>query len=234
MSQNPIHDEGGAELSWEDAVARYLDDHPDFFERHPQQLARLRLNHETGGRAVSLIERQVQVLREQEEASQRQLRELLAIARENDVLGQRLHRFARVLLDTPDPEAALEAALEQLRTEFHLDAASVRLATGSPNAGVRAEYVIAGDDRLETLLGQFSDGKPVCGGKFDDATRAFLFGESYRDIRSSALIPLGEPPARGVLALGSQDPHRFHPGMGTVVLSRLGELLMPALIRVAR
>jgi uncharacterized protein YigA (DUF484 family) len=231
MSQKLINEERSDELSWEEAVSRYLEDHPDYFERRPQLLTRLTLNHETGGRAVSLIERQVQVLREQDETSQRQLRELVTIARENDVLGQRLHRFALALIEAPGPDEALEAAVELLRTEFHLEAVAVRLAAEPPLAGTRAEYVAADDARLGALNNQFSAGKPICGGKFDDSLNAFLFGEGHRAIRSSALIPLGAQPARGVLALGSHDPHRFHAGMGTVYLTRLGELLMSALAR---
>jgi uncharacterized protein YigA (DUF484 family) len=180
---------------------------------------------------VSLIERQVQALRGQDEATQRQLRELVTIARENDVLGQRLHRFALALIEAHGPEEALETAIELLRTEFHLDAVAVRFAAEPPLTGTRAEYVAAEDTRLATLLQQLSTGKPVCGGKFEEALCEFMFGSGYRDIRSSALIPLGERPARGLLALGSYDPHRFHPGMGTVYLTRLGELLTPALAR---
>lgn len=231
MSQKLTNEERSDELSWEEAVSRYLEDHPDYFERRPQLLTRLTLNHETGGRTVSLIERQVQVLRDQDEAAQRQLRELVSIARENDVLGQRLHRFALALIEAPGPDEALEAAIELLRSEFHLESVTVRLATEPPLAGTRAEYVEADNARLTALSNQFSAGKPICGGKFDDSLNAFLFGEGYREMRSSALIPLGERPARGVLALGSHDPHRFHPGMGTVYLTRLGELLMAALVR---
>jgi hypothetical protein len=231
MSQKLTNEGRGDELSWDEAVARYLEENPDYFERRPQLLTRLSLNHETGGRAVSLIERQVQALRGQDEATQRQLRELVTIARENDVLGQRLHRFALALIEAPGPEEALDTTIELLRTDFHLDAVAVRLAAAAPRAGTRAEYVAADDAHLMTLLEQLPAGKPVCGGKYEDALSAFLFGDGHRDIRSSALIPLGAHPARGVLALGSHDPHRFHPGMGTVVLTRLGELLLPALTR---
>jgi uncharacterized protein YigA (DUF484 family) len=234
MSQHLTHEETGDELSWEDAVARYLEDHPDYFDRYPQLLACLKLGHDTGGRAVSLIEKQVQVLRDQNESSQRQLRELLAIARENDVLGQRLHRYSLVLLDAQGPDEALEAALELLRSEFHLDAVAVRLGVDTVNAGTRAEYVAPDNSHLNALLRQFTGGKPICGGKFDSALSTFLFGDDHHELRSSALVPLGARTTRGVLALGSRDPNRFHAGQGTVVLSRLGELLAATLERVPR
>jgi len=94
MKQKLPSEEIQTELSWEEAVARYLEDHPDYFQRYPETLSRILLSHETGGKAVSLIERQVQVLREQSQTLQRQLRELVNNARENDVLSGRLHRFA--------------------------------------------------------------------------------------------------------------------------------------------
>ena len=69
----------------EQAVHDYLAAHPDFFERHSTLLSSLHLPHASGG-AVSLVERQVSVLRQKELKLQRQLRELLNVARENDTL----------------------------------------------------------------------------------------------------------------------------------------------------
>lgn len=244
-------DETGAELSWEEAVARYLDEHADFFERHPETLARLKLEHDGGLRTVSLIERQVQVLRARENDAQRQLRELVTIARENDVLGNRLHRLAMALIENPARDEAIDAAIELLRVEFRLDAVAIRVGAEAPLAGSRPEYVVADDRRMAALLTLLNAGKPLCGacGEAADgasrpgATRndlavdktllAFVFGDAADEIRSSAFVPLSDRGPRGVLALGSRDPLRFHAGMGTAYLSRLGELLSAALARRA-
>ncbi|MFQ5935960.1 MAG: DUF484 family protein, partial [Acidiferrobacterales bacterium] len=69
-------------------------------------------------------------------------------------------------------------------------------------------------------------GRPICGGKYDDKMMAYLFGKTAASIKSTAMIALGGENPEGVLCLGSQDPHRFHPDMGSVYLVRLGELLM--------
>jgi len=106
MTQTPTTEETQDELSWEAAVVRYLEEHPEFFEQHPDMLARLQLSHETRGGTVSLIERQVQVLRAREVSLDRQLRELVNNARDNDVIGNRLHRFARLDAGVPGLEAA--------------------------------------------------------------------------------------------------------------------------------
>src|SRR3989344_2855264 len=210
MKQKLPSEEFQTELSWEEAVARYLEDHPDYFQRYPETLSRILLSHETGGKAVSLIERQVLVLREQNQALQRQLRALISNARENDVLSGRL-----------------------LRQEFKLDAVVILL-RGRPTQGGRAELVPEDDKRLNTLFQQFSSGKPICGGKFEDSLMSYLFSGRASEIKSSALIPLGEKNPHGVLGLGTQDPYRFHPGMGTVYLTRLGEMLTHSLARHRR
>src|SRR4030065_1349468 len=120
MTQKLPSEELQTELSWEEAVARYLEDHPDYFQRHPETLARILLTHETGGKAVSLIERQVQVLREQNQALQRQLRDLVNNARENDVLGARLHRFATARGSCTPLADGRDTTYDLLRQEFHL------------------------------------------------------------------------------------------------------------------
>ena len=232
MTQKLPNSELETELSWEEAVSRYLDDHPDYFTRRPEILSQLMLSHETGGKAVSLIERQVSVLREQTQTLQRQLRELVANARENDVLSSRLHRFATAMIDCTSLDDALDTAYDLLRQEFKLDAVII-LMQGQP-LGDRPELVAPDDNRLNTLLKQFNSGKPICGGKFEESLMNYLFGERAAEIKSSALIPLDDKSPHGVLALGTHDPHRFHPGMGTVYLTRLGELLTHSLARHRR
>lgn len=233
MTQKLPSEELQTELSWEEAVARYLEDHPDYFQRYPETLSRILLTHETGGKAVSLIERQVQVLREQNQALQRQLRDLVNNARENDVLSARLHRFATAMVSCTSLDEALDTTYDLLRQEFKLDAVVILL-RGRPVQGGRAELVPEDDKRLNTLFQQFSSGKPICGGKFDDSLMSYLFSGRAAEIKSSALIPLGEKNPRGVLGLGTQDPFRFHPGMGTVYLTRLGEMLTHGLVRHLR
>src|SRR5581483_3643667 len=118
MTQNVTSDE--QELSWEEAVARYLEEHPDFLQRHPEILAKLSLRHDVEG-ATSLIERQVRALRSENEALRTQLRELVAIARENDVLSARLHRFALAMADSASLDDVFDNAYEMLRREFRID-----------------------------------------------------------------------------------------------------------------
>ncbi|HLD13177.1 MAG TPA: DUF484 family protein [Burkholderiales bacterium] len=230
MSQKQPYSEPQQEIPWEDAIARYLDEHPDYFQRHPELLARITLIHQVGGRAVSLIERQVQVLRDQSRNLQRQLRELLGNARDNDALTDRLHRLALAMVDGRTLDDALDAAGDILRQEFQFDGARLLLRARDGFTSSRAE-VVHDEAMLEELLRRVTAGKPVCGEAPEAPVLRSLFGEHATDIKTWALIPLGGASPFGALCLGSRDPYRFHAGMGTVYLTRLGELLTHGLAR---
>lgn len=223
------------ELSWEEAVARFLEDHPDFFERRPDLLAHLRIPHAGRGTSVSLIERQVRVLRERNEAADRQLRELIDIARENDILAERLHHFAGAMIDAGSFEDVVGTARELLQQEFRLDAVALMLQEDDEAQRARHHEFVRGDEpRFTALLRRCGGRRVVCGGRLDADAMGFLFGARAKDIQSLALIPLKDPARVGVLAMGSRDALRFNPEMGVVFLVRLGELFMRAAARFLR
>jgi uncharacterized protein len=226
MSHKVGSEEAQKELSWEEAVTRYLEEQPDFFLRHPDVLANLALKHEVGG-AVSLIEHQVQTLRLRNHELNKQLRDLVGVARENDALGSRLHQFALAMSGARSADDAVDAANELLRREFRLDAVTIRLF--HEPAGSRPEFVAGDDKRLKELLARFDGNKPILDAGSDESLRRYLFGAQALEIHSSALLALGGPTPDGLLALGAHDNGRFHPGMGTMYLARLGELLSRAL-----
>src|SRR5262252_5689973 len=94
-----------ADTTDEDSIATYLQRHPEFFERHQNVLARLRLPHVRGGSTISLVERQIEVLREKHAALEGKLAELVRVARANDAISDRLHRFTRRLLHAVPQQA---------------------------------------------------------------------------------------------------------------------------------
>jgi uncharacterized protein len=230
MTHKVSSDEQNKELSWEEAVTRFLEDHPDFLLRHPDLLAKLNLRHDVAGSATSLIERQVRILREQNETLHQQLRDLVGVARENDILSGRLHRFALAMADSASLDDVFDNTYEMLRREFKIDAVGLLCqGEGHPAFG-RAEF-IGEDSRLKSLLQEYGIGKPACGSHFDESLLRFLFGDASSQVRSAALIALGTNGPLGMLALGSFEPHRFHSGMGTVYLAKLGDILMHSLAR---
>jgi len=218
----------------EERIERYLTLNPDFFERHQPLLARMRLPHMRTGSTVSLVERQVEVLRDQKTDADRRLAEFIAVARANDQLAERIHRFTRRMLRATTAASAMTALEASLREDF--DAFHSVLLLTAPVASLEGSYepflrkLAADDANMRTFEALLATGKPRCG-QVRDTQRDFLFGPEAASIGSVALVPLGEGGSLGLLALGSAERERFHPGMSTEFLKRMGELITDALNR---
>jgi uncharacterized protein len=216
--------------SEEESVAGYLQRNPEFFERHQAVLARLRLPHARGGSTISLVERQIEVLREKQAALENKLAELVRVARANDAIAERLHRFTRRLLNCSsraEAVARIEAGLREDFDAFH--AALVLIGEAAGSDASRFVRTVPGDDpHLKSFESLFTSGKPRCG-QARDSQREFLFGPEGLEMGSLALVPLGDKGSLGLLALGSADRDRFHPGMSTEFLARLAELIADCL-----
>ncbi len=218
------------------SVAEYLQTYPDFFERNSPLLAKLRLPHlRDGGSTVSLVERQVEVLRERIQSLERKLKERVDGARPNDALAGRIHRLSQRLIRAHTLLDTINAVEASLREDF--DARNSVLVLFLPEA--RSQEEAAGrflrtgdlnDPEIKTFESLLQAGKPRCG-QIRDAQRDFLFGKDSVEIGSVALTPLGPKGAIGILAIGASDAERFHPAMSTEFLSRIGELVTYALMR---
>lgn len=221
------------ELS-EQTVHDYLAAHPDFFECHSTLLSSLNLPHASGG-AVSLVERQVSVLRQKEIKLERQLKELIRVARDNDVLAAKIHALTLQLLAKTDLSQTIHAIEEALRSGFGADHA-VLVLFGEPdafddiNAGRFFRVVHRDNDGLRPFA-TFLNGTTARCGRIRDSQRDFLFKGHADEIGSAALVPLGEGAEIGFLAIGSADSDRFHPGMSIDFLTRLGDLVAGSLKR---
>ncbi len=216
----------------EQTITQYLQQHPDLFDRHPQLLTRLRLQHPRNGTTISLIERQVDVLRDKHTALEQQLAEFVRVARANDALADKIHRFTRRLLRTTTRAQALTEVEASLREDFDAYHA-VLVLPGTMSADAPSRFVrnVSGDDAaFRSFESLFGSAKPRCG-QVRDSQRDFLFGNEAAGIGSVALIPLSAMTPAGLLALGSVDRDRFHPGMSTEFLSRMAELIADALAR---
>ena len=215
----------------EESIATYLQHHPDFFERHHALLARLRLPHARGGSTISLVERQIEVLREKHAAVEGKLAEFVRVARANDALADKLHGFTRKLLRAAGSRDAVIAVMESsLRVDFDAFHCVLVLVGTNPDLTPQrfVRTVRTDDPNLKSFETLFSNGKPRCG-QARDSQREFLFGADANDIGSVALVPLGDQGCIGLLALGSTDRDRFHPGMSTEFLARMADLLADAL-----
>ncbi len=214
----------------EESVASYLQRNPEFFERHQTVLARLKLPHARGGSTISLVERQIEVLREKQAGLENKLAELVRVARAHDAIAERLHRFTRRLLRAVPRAAAIAHIEAGLREDFDAFHAALVLIGAPPDPTLPSfvRTVPAEDPQLKSFESLFASGKPRCG-PARDSQREFLFGPEGLEMGSVALVPLGDKGALGLLALGSADRDRFHPGMSTEFLARLADLISDAL-----
>jgi uncharacterized protein YigA (DUF484 family) len=215
----------------EETIATYLQHNPDFFERHHAVLARLRLPHARGGSTISLVERQIEVLREKHSAVEAKLAEFVRVARANDALADKLHRFTRQLLRAGSHEAVIATMESSLRVDFDAFHSVLVLVGQHPDITPQrfVRMVRADDVNLKSFETLFTNGKPRCG-QARDSQREFLFGADANDIGSVALVPLGDKGSIGLLALGSTDRDRFHPGMSTEFLARMADLIADSLV----
>jgi uncharacterized protein YigA (DUF484 family) len=219
--------------SEEESVAHYLQQNPEFFENHLPLLARLRLPHARGSSTISLVERQVEVLRERHASLEQKLADFVTVARANDAVAEKLHRFTRRLLRAQTRQSAIEQLEASLREDFDSFHSVLVLIGAEPEAVVQQRFVrvaSADDVNLKSFESLFTSGKPRCG-QARDSQREFLFAADAPDIGSVALVPLGDHGSLGLLALGSTDRDRFHPGMSTDFLARLADLISDVLSR---
>jgi len=175
------------------------------------------------------------MLRQKEVKLERQLRELIHVARDNDVLAAKIHKLSIHLLAADSLNATVMAVEEAMRSGFGADQA-VLVLFGNPDsfddvdAGRFFRAIQREDEALRPFATFLKGSGPRCG-QVRDSQRKFLFRGDAEDIGSVALVPLGNKAGIGFLAIGSVDANRFHPGMSIDFLARVGDLISGALNR---
>jgi uncharacterized protein YigA (DUF484 family) len=210
-----------------EAVATFLQEHPEFFEQYADMLADIYIPHPHGGRAIPISERQILTLRERGKQLEVKLREVIQFGEENDAIGEKVHRLAVALLAARDLEAVTAVVRYNLREDFAVPHVSIRAWRADGPAEAEALNPAGETTRIfaNSLVG------PHCAHHPAEATSDDLFGEAAEHLRSFAYIPLRASETFGLLALASEDPERFYPGMGTVFLKRIGDMAGTALLR---
>ena len=209
-------------------VAAWLRRHPRFLQQFPDLALSLVVPREEGS-ASSLASYQLEVLRDKNRELNRRLHELFANAQENERLAVRTHQLTLALMRQDDDAATVHAMVASLSEDFAGDL--VRLVLFEPVAGLDdvdwLQVIDAADPRLSPFRDALDGGEPICGRLHPDK-QALLYGERAAEVQSSALLPV---PGLGLVAVGSSDPNRFFPGMGTLFLRMMGEALATALRR---
>jgi len=217
----------------EDDIAHYLSNTPDFFLRHAELLAAVQFTSPHSNRTVGLQERQAEMLREKIKALEHRIMEMIRNGSENVMLSDKVLRWARSLLTSNDMFALPDAIRHDIQTQFSVPQVGMRVWGVAPEyAGLTVAQEVSDDARVfaSSLM------EPFCG--LNTGFEAVSWLEDPTSVTSLALIPLrgGEvgsmSPAFGMLVLASPDAHRFHSGMGTDFLARIGDLASAALSRL--
>jgi uncharacterized protein YigA (DUF484 family) len=217
----------------EDDIANYLANTPDFFERHAQLLAAVQLTSPHGNRAVSLQERQAEMLREKIKALEHRIMDMVRHGNENVVISGRLHRWARNLFEVQSGRALPATIVSEIQQQFMVPQAAIKVWDVDSRYGDEgfAEGVSEDAKLFATSLTQ-----PYCG--INSGFEAVSWLENPAMAMSIALVPLREGDlassgaAFGMLVLASPDPQRFQSVMGTEFLERMAELASAALSRL--
>lgn len=211
----------------DEMVRQYLQDHGDFLQRNPDMLDHLHISHASGG-AVSLVEKQVGILRERNIDMRRRLKTLTNNARDNDKLYDQTRKLVLQLIEAESPDALYNAFMSAMTDTFKVDYATMILFADKDGIGdCRTEDAETAKQEIGGLL---KNNKPVCG-VLRKEELAFLF-PGAGDVGSAALVPLADDDERGLLAVGSADANRYAGDTGTLFLSHIAEVIVRLLPRL--
>ena len=209
-------------------VAAWLRRHPQFLKQFPDLAISLVVPREEGP-AASLASYQLEVLRDKNRELSRRLQELHGNAQDNERLAVRTHQLALGLMRQDTAAGTLRAMAAALAEDFQGDL--VRFVLFKPVDGLDdvdwLQVIPAGDPRLAPFKDAVAEGEPICGRLHPDK-HGLLYGDRADEVQSSALLPIA---GLGLVAVGSRDPNRFFPGMGTLFLRMMGDALSVALQR---
>jgi len=217
----------------EDEIANYLVHTPGFFERNAQLLASIQLTSPHGQRAVSLQERQMEMLRDRIKGLERRIMDMIRHSQENEAIAERLHRWVRAVLLAYDNATLAEVVLDRLRHEFLIPQAAVRV-WATPQQALReglSELTVTQpvSDDAKSFTASLS--LPYCG--VNAGFEASRWLDDSAGTTSLAMIPLhhqGE--TFGLLVLGSPDPTRYTADMGVDFLQQVGDIASAAMARL--
>lgn len=206
-------------------VAQYLKQYPDFFINNNEALLAIKLRHESG-KAISLVEHQLNRLRARNQELQQQLTQLIEVARENDRLFEKTRRLILELLEANTLENLTATLEDTLRHDFKVDKVAFILFHDIPLATGRSCKIEEAQSKLGSLLST----DKITTGQFRETVLEFLF-EQHHNIASTALVPLHNSNLIGLLALGSDDAYRYQRETGTLFLRQISDILCRILPR---
>ncbi len=215
-------------------VARYLRTHSDFFTHHSELIETLAIPHETG-EAVSLVERQVEMLREKNKEIEHKLHQLITVAKDNEKVNRRLHALTLGIVSIVGFDDTLNNVQELLRKDFPGTLVNMQLFGTMPTTKManckKMSAELQKSKLVQDLFSSRRRGVAFLTKRQIDS--AFIIDNDKKPIRSAAAVALKREERFGVLFLGSTDAARFQSGMGTMFLGNLGEIISAKLQQFA-
>ena len=209
--------------SIEKVVREFLRENPDFLDKNTDILETMVLSHNSG-KAISLVERQVGVMRDRNKEMRSRLDNMLQTAQDNDLLFEKTKRLVLNLLEAKTLGSLVEAVYDSLGKDYGIEFYSLTLFGDEkklPRTLARIASAEKANERVGTLIGA---NRTVCGVLREDEM-VFLFGERGRQVGSVAAVPLRYDSLYGILAVGNSDPNFYKSSMGTLFLSYIAEIL---------
>jgi len=225
---NPTGATPGVQGITEQDIADFLANTPGFFERHAELLGTIQLTSPHGHRAVSLQERQMEMLRDRIKGLEMKIVEMIRHGQENVGIADRLHRWTRRILQTTDAAALPQEIADELQHQFLIPQAAIRI-WGAGEHFADQEFARPVSDDVKAFAASLT--QPYCGANNGFEASGWLADPAT--VKSLAMVPLGEGDLPfGMLVLGSPDPTRYSADMGTEFLERIGEIASAALGRL--
>lgn len=212
----------------DDTVREYLKNHSDFLQRNPDMLDYLHISHASGS-AVSLVEKQVSILRERNMDMRHRLNTLTGNARDNDKLYEQTRSLVLKLVEADSVATLCRTFMTSLGEDFDVEHASIILFGDGDSS---ADYRMESPENAKSEIGALLKGqKPVCGALRKEEL-SYLFPDAG-EVGSAALMPLGNAAELGLIAVGSSDAGRYSSSMGTLFLAHVADIVVRLLPRLA-
>ena len=194
-------------------VAAFLRDNPDFLDNRPDLLAELTFTHETPAGVSSLIERQISVLRAENQRYHEQLQALQQNQEASRTLIELGHQLALDMLTVGSTDTAIRDLFGFLEEHYAADGCHLFLFTATtPSTTIDQVELRDRHDRLRLLLAELFNRKQPLLDSLQSEYLSLIFGERSESIRSTLLLPLTGQDWEGLFVVGSGKRDRYRRG----------------------
>jgi hypothetical protein len=210
-------------------VLNFLRQSPDFFLRHPSALSELNLPHESG-QAISLIERQIDILRERNMTMRRRMNELLQAARSNDEIFAKTRSLNLALLEVNNWPELNEVLATHVLVDFEADFVCAHLCKA--HLALALDHIQHHNEQMPLQYLRNSSSALCTTLRREELTQMFPLS-NHEDSGSAAILNLSLINGSGALCIGSRDPGRFARDMDTLFVTYIADVVAKVMNRLA-